>query len=559
MRIGRVLVLSVVTLLSSAQALAGSLVISPKAGTVSVTVYRSRGSQNGDAHELDDLAGYALITETRHIHLPEGDATLRFEGVVGGMIPVSAVVTGLPGGVVQKNRDARLLTPAALVDGSYGRKLHLKRINRKTGIVTEEDADLLAGPKGGIILRTKAGIEALGCAGLPEGLGHDGVPEGLTDKPTFSVETRSKRAVDAVVQLTYLANGFDWAASYVLRVGDEPGSFSLFAWLTLANGNAESLPNAQTQAMAGVVNRVEDPDDVASNQPDPRVRLSCWPMDITSTHPVYSWSRLPFYNGRRNPARIVRIEDEAEGADIIVTAQMRQERLQDVPVAITALAAEMEQLGDLKLYRIPEPVTVAANAQKQVALITERTVKGGLAYGISTPFDYRALQDEFDWKPMLRIVRFRNDKESGLGLPLPAGVISIFDEASGRVIPVSDDADDWDRRPRMDDTAIGQDSFFVAGESTQIMAKLTLEEEKVYSAKTGNENSQHIGYGKYRLTLSNATPLPVSAEIPILVHRRVKLKKPSLHLVKRRGIKTLTILLEPNSKVDFTYSLEPNQ
>ena len=34
-----------------------------------------------------------------------------------------------------------------------------------------------------------------------------------------------------------------------------------------------------------------------------------------------------------------------------------------------AMKAELEALGDVKLYRIPEPVTVAANSQKQVALI----------------------------------------------------------------------------------------------------------------------------------------------------------------------------------------------
>ena len=33
------------------------------------------------------------------------------------------------------------------------------------------------------------------------------------------------------------------------------------------------------------------------------------------------------------------------------------------------MQAQQEELGDLKLYRIPEPVTVAARSQKQVALL----------------------------------------------------------------------------------------------------------------------------------------------------------------------------------------------
>ena len=40
-----------------------------------------------------------------------------------------------------------------------------------------------------------------------------------------------------------------------------------------------------------------------------------------------------------------------------------------------AMQAQQEDLGDLKLYRIPEPVTVAANSQKQVALIEQAAVK----------------------------------------------------------------------------------------------------------------------------------------------------------------------------------------
>ena len=37
--------------------------------------------------------------------------------------------------------------------------------------------------------------------------------------------------------------------------------------------------------------------------------------------------------------------------------------------------AEQEELGDLKLYRIPEPVTVAAQSRKQVAMIDRKKVR----------------------------------------------------------------------------------------------------------------------------------------------------------------------------------------
>jgi hypothetical protein len=47
-----------------------------------------------------------------------GQHRLRFEGVADGIEPASAIVTGLPSGVIEKNRDAALLSPAALVDAA---------------------------------------------------------------------------------------------------------------------------------------------------------------------------------------------------------------------------------------------------------------------------------------------------------------------------------------------------------------------------------------------------------------------------------------------------------
>ena len=55
---------------------------------------------------LRSLRGFALVTETRRVTIPAGDGVIRFEGVAGGILPESAIVTGLPDGVVEKNQDA---------------------------------------------------------------------------------------------------------------------------------------------------------------------------------------------------------------------------------------------------------------------------------------------------------------------------------------------------------------------------------------------------------------------------------------------------------------------
>src|SRR3546814_1037257 len=84
------------------------------------------------------------------------------------MIAVSAVVTGLPGGVVQKNRNAALLSPAALLDGTLGNRVNIRRTHPATGKVTEEEAIIRSGPDNAVVLQTADGFEGLRCSGLPE-------------------------------------------------------------------------------------------------------------------------------------------------------------------------------------------------------------------------------------------------------------------------------------------------------------------------------------------------------------------------------------------------------
>ena len=89
-----------------------------------VTVYRAPYRESGSI-DLDSLQGFALVTETRLVRLPAGISRVRFEGVADGIEPASALVTGLPGEVIEKNRDARLLSPSALIAAAVGKPVEL--------------------------------------------------------------------------------------------------------------------------------------------------------------------------------------------------------------------------------------------------------------------------------------------------------------------------------------------------------------------------------------------------------------------------------------------------
>jgi hypothetical protein len=453
-------------------------VTSSEVKAVSVTLYRDPARGQG-AMNAANPGGYALITETRSITIPAGESNIRFEGVAEGMFPETAIITGLPGGVREKNRDARLISPAGLVDVYLMRSVHLRRTNRQTGKVTEQDAILRAGPYGGVVLETSEGMEALGCSGLPERMLFDGVPDGLAAKPTLSVQTISDRAVTVTVQLSYIAQGFDWSANYVAEVNEDGKTLDLFAWATIANGGAQSFMSASTQAVAGQPNKEANREP--PSPPQPALNLQCWPLDISSTHPRQYLYRVPppAPPPPRMSVPMAMMFDAAE--NIVVTGT----RARGAPVAIQAAQVE---LGDLKLYRIPEPVTIAAQSQKQVAMLQKTGVK----------FDriYTASIDEFGDAPsaMPFLLRMKNVKDKGLGLPMPAGGVVLFESVGGALLLAGQDG--------VADRAIGDDVEFKVGKSPDVRASIK---------QTLNSADKR----SFRVTLTNARAVSIIAEILI--------------------------------------------
>ncbi|MCB2015512.1 MAG: hypothetical protein R3E11_11720 [Sphingobium sp.] len=431
-------------------AFAQAVVVSDAPVSTSVTVYRD-GDRDEGAFNLRWLQGYALISETRRISLPAGPSVVRFEGVADGMIAVSAVVSGLPGGVDEKNRDARLLSPASLLDGTLGNRVHIRRTSRQTGKVTEVDAIIRSGPDNAVVLETPDGIEALQCSGLPETLVYDEVPEGLSAKPTFSVHTNTPAATEAEVTLTYLATGFDWGASYVAKVAEDGKTLDLFAWLTVANGNGATYAQTQLLAVAGKPSRESDFREIAGKYESPRLNLQCWPMDSTSTYPAWGVDRPA-------PPPAPMMADAAES--IVVTAMKRSGAMMEAPMSV-AVVAKQEELGDLKLYRVPVRVDVVPNAQKQVALLQKQSVPFKRLYTATlSPW---SAEDNI---PTDILLRMQNKKAEGLGLPLPSGGVVVMQRQYGEDMLLGDGD--------MADKTIGEEVEIRAGSSDQVRIQQTV-------------------------------------------------------------------------------------
>lgn len=485
------------------QAAAQVIVTSPAPDRVAVTVYRNpdRGLQ---PLNLQWLGGYALVSETRRVTLPPGTSELRFEGVTSGIVPQSAIVTGLGEAVLEKNRDARLLSPGALLDAYLGERLTLRRTSRATGEVRVQEA-IVRTTADGVVLQTAEGFEALRCTGLSETLVAPAVPEGLSAKPTLSVRVRSPRAIERDVTLSYISNNFDWQADYVADLAPDGRTLKLFAWLTLANGDDTGLANADTNAVAGKLNRERV--HVPQGEVRPIV-LNCWPSGTTSDIPLEVLDAAQY-------SESITVTGARVGAPPPPPPPPSPERGGDV-------MAEEERLGDVRLYRIPISVTVAARSQKQVALLKQPAVR------IESRLRLRPHQGQLE-QPLERVLVTRNRAAEGLGLPLPAGKLALFGTRQGRRVLLGEG--------RIDDHTIGEKVEIPVATATGVWARQTM-----FASEDG---------GGFLLTLTNDLAQPQAVEIELSLEARAQ----GTRLVKRDGWMLWSVRVPANGTAQLRYRI----
>jgi hypothetical protein len=418
-----------------------------------VSVYRSPHRSSG-SFDLNNLNGFALVTETRLVRLPAGVSRVRFEGVADGIEPASALITGFNGAVIEKNRDARLLSPSALVAAAVGKRVELLRTNRKTGKTERLPGTILSDAGVGVVFKTDQGVEALRCSGLPETFSFEPATD-LSARPTLSVEVLSPRAMTQSVTLSYLARGFDWAADYTASLSADGARLDLGAWVTLANSNSVGFPSAHTQVIAGRVNREQNDGEATMITGFP-IYASCWPQGTTSDQPapaVYEIDR---------EERMFKKSVAASPAATNAVFAMRE-------VTLSAGYVQQEQLGDLKLYRVPERTTLASRQSKQVRLMDRSGIPVNAVYGMDFATGHSELTS-----PAHRLLRTRNSVVNHLGLPLPSGTVAVFASyADERLL---------EHESALHDTAVDEELEIDLGESADVQVSMTHEKTGIDTA-----------------------------------------------------------------------------
>jgi hypothetical protein len=360
------------------------------------------------------------------------------------------------------------------------------RTNPATGAEQSESAIVRTRADGGLVLQTADGFEAVRCSGLPEKLTFDRVPAGLSAQPVFTIDTRDASGGTYTVTLTYLAWGFDWQAHYVatLRGGGKGDDLRLrlMSWLTLLNDNGQSFPDAELMVVAGKLNVESDYRGLADAPDATPLRLVCYPLGSTAAGtPVYGYgSAAPPPPPPPPPAPQA----------IVVTGSRIAES--SFAAKDEAMMAVEEALGDLKLYRVPEPVTVSAKGLKQVAFLDRDSVEGRLMYETEcSPWS-----ETGGFVPARMRFETVNDKAHRLGVALPMGGVTFFEPTAQGELFVGEQ--------QLRDHAEGQDVEIDLGQSAQVFAGC---------AAVGADEGRKGRTMKATLTNANSAPVTVRLKL----------------------------------------------
>jgi hypothetical protein len=326
----------------------------------------------------------ALVRDVRQIQLPSGSFLLRFEDVAASINPATVHFRSLNDpsklSVVEQNYEYDLLDPQKLLQKYVGREVTLVRHEQDAGSTrwVETKALLLSDNNGPV---WKIGNE------IVTGMSADSyrfpdLPENLYSRPTLVWSLENRGAASQKVEASYLANSINWSSDYVLTVGRDEKAADLDGWVTLTNSSGASYNNAKLQLVAGEIHR---------------------------------------------------------------TAQPVNRMAMDAMVAKSAAAPQFQQEGfsEYHLYTLGRRTSIQNNESKQISLLNVSgvpvekylMVEGQQYYyrnpqGIGNPIS----------QPVMVYYRFKNEEKGGLGMPLPAGTVRVYQaDAKGGVQFVGED------------------------------------------------------------------------------------------------------------------------
>jgi len=367
------------------------------------------------------VPGFGVVKETRTLKLEAGMNSLGFTDVAQFIDPTTVSFTDLtdPAGTVvhEQNFQFDLVSPEKLFDRYLDRDITV--VLTRGDSVEDVAGRLLSAAGGRLVLQTTDGVRVISGQGQQVRLGE--LPGGLITRPTLVWKVQAAKGGEHKVQTTYQTSGVTWRSDYNLVLNAADTKADLGAWVTLMNLCGAGFKDARLKLIAGDVQRVQP------------------------AGPVYAKRAMA-----------------AEMADA------------------SAAGFQEKAFFEYHLYTLPRRTDILANTTQQITLFpTARDVsveKLLVYYGLpeaahwgvfGQPMQDRGLGSQSNPKVDV-YVRFRNDKASNLGMPLPKGKMRVYkkDDADGTLEFLGEDLIDHTPKDEKVLIRLGQ-AFDVVGERTQ--------------------------------------------------------------------------------------------
>jgi hypothetical protein len=355
----------------------------------------------------------ALVRDVRQLTLPSGDFRLKFMDIAATVNPATVHFRSLTEpeklGVVEQNYEYDLLEPAKLLHKYVGKEVTLVRTYQDSGTTKHEEikATLLSDNNGPV---WKIGNDIV-TGVYAESYRFPEVPANLYERPTLLMSLDNSGARKHQIEASYLASNLSWNSDYVLTVGRDDKAADLDGWVTLANNSGTAFHNARLQLVAGDLNRLPQANAVSG--------------------------------------MVMRDVAKSRGA---------------------AEQFQQENFSEYHLYSLGRRTSVEDKETKQISLLQGSGVPVGKVFVVNGQNFYYHNQynpGSPQKDPVMVFYKFKNEEKSGLGMPLPAGNLRVYQKDSkGGVLFIGEDHIDHTPKDEMVTVHIGN-AFDVIAERKQ--------------------------------------------------------------------------------------------
>src|SRR5438445_4653231 len=386
----------------------------------------------------------ALVRDVRNLVLPAGTFRLKFMDIAATVNPATVHFRSLTDpdklGVIEQNYEYDLLEPAKLLHKYVGKEVTLVRAYQENGTTKREEikATLLSDNNGPV---WKIGNDIV--TGMyAESLRFPEVPANLYERPTLLMSLENSGARKQTIEASYLANNLNWNSDYVLTVTRDEKNADLDGWVTVVNNSGTAFHNARLQLVAGELNRIQT-------------------------------------NARRD-------------------ANMAYE------MAAKAAAApqfQQENFSEYHLYSLGRRSSVEDKETKQISLLQGSSVPVEKIFVLNGQnYYYHNAQNPGSplKDPVMVYYKFKNDEKAGLGIPLPAGNVRVYQKDSkGGILFAGEDRIDHTPKDETVNIHIGN-AFDVVAEHKQTDYKSI---------------ASHVWEMEFEVTIRNHKDGPIIVEV----------------------------------------------